>query len=287
MKHFLVIVVAVIIATAAFVVYRQRAQVYEIQNAALTEKVEQLENRINRLSSLESARSITGEQDQNQTLELMRLRNEVTQLRAENSALASEKARLAQDLGKRDTAAPSPVQNSAPSVAREHWSFRGYNSPEDALISGMAAMRDGQVENLLRTLTPEERQRFEAQNQGKTDEEIAARFQKEFGRVSGVRVLGRNQTAPNEVVLDVYLEGLGKVKKYRMTQVGQEWKAGEPINQNPQTNPEADQTSYDPLAFYRKNPELMKRYFPHLYKEDAQVQAQAAEGAQPAQPEQP
>ena len=22
--------------------------------------------------------------------------------------------------------------------------------------------------------------------------------------------------------------------------------------------------SYDPLAFYRKNPELMKRYFPHL-----------------------
>lgn len=286
MKQFLVIVVAVIIATAAFQVYRQRAQVYEVQNAALTEKVEQLENRLNRLTSMEGAKAVPGDQSQNQTLELMRLRNEVTQLRAENAALASEKARLSQDLGKRDTAAPGPGQNSAPSLAREHWAFRGYNSPQDALISGMAAMRDGQVETLLQTLTPEERQRFEAQNQGKTDQEIAARFQQEFGRVSAVRVLGQNQTAPNEVVLDVYLEGLGKVKKYRMTQVGQEWKAGEPINQNPQANPNADQTSYDPLAFYRKNPELMRRYFPHLFREEVPAQAQGAEQVQPAQPEQ-
>jgi len=29
-------------------------------------------------------------------------------------------------------------------------------------------------------------------------------------------------------------------------------------------------TSYDPLAFYRKNPELMKRYFPHLHEGSSQ-----------------
>lgn len=34
-----------------------------------------------------------------------------------------------------------------------------------------------------------------------------------------------------------------------------------------ETSSEESTTSYDPLAFYRKNPELMKRYFPHLYRE--------------------
>lgn len=33
------------------------------------------------------------------------------------------------------------------------------------------------------------------------------------------------------------------------------------------TSTEEGTTNYDPLAFYRKNPELMKRYFPHLYRE--------------------
>jgi type IV pilus assembly protein PilM len=33
------------------------------------------------------------------------------------------------------------------------------------------------------------------------------------------------------------------------------------------TSTEEGTGAYDPLAFYRKNPELMKRYFPHLYRE--------------------
>jgi len=37
---------------------------------------------------------------------------------------------------------------------------------------------------------------------------------------------------------------------------------------------EETSTAYDPLAFYRKNPELMKRYFPHLF--NAQNSAPAA-----------
>jgi DNA gyrase/topoisomerase IV subunit A len=31
--------------------------------------------------------------------------------------------------------------------------------------------------------------------------------------------------------------------------------------------PASQNAEYDPLTFYRKNPELMKRYFPHLFKE--------------------
>ena len=36
-----------------------------------------------------------------------------------------------------------------------------------------------------------------------------------------------------------------------------------------QTTSTEETTNYDPLAFYRKNPELMRRYFPHLYREGA------------------
>ena len=33
---------------------------------------------------------------------------------------------------------------------------------------------------------------------------------------------------------------------------------------------DSSSSSYDPLAFYRKNPELMRRYFPHLFNKDGQ-----------------
>lgn len=51
-----------------------------------------------------------------------------------------------------------------------------------------------------------------------------------------------------------------------------------------QTTQEENTGPYDPLAFYRKNPELMKRYFPQLYKLQggADASATATEGADDA-----
>jgi cell division ATPase FtsA len=40
---------------------------------------------------------------------------------------------------------------------------------------------------------------------------------------------------------------------------------------------EESTSNYDPLAFYRKNPELMKRYFPHLYRGGAGADAAPTE----------
>jgi type IV pilus assembly protein PilM len=40
---------------------------------------------------------------------------------------------------------------------------------------------------------------------------------------------------------------------------------------------EESTTNYDPLAFYRKNPELMRRYFPHLYRGGAGADAAPTE----------
>lgn len=35
-----------------------------------------------------------------------------------------------------------------------------------------------------------------------------------------------------------------------------------------------EQEPYDPLAFYRRNPELMKRYFPQLYKAEMEKKSE-------------
>lgn len=287
---------------AAFIVLigwaKKRATELDTKGAALQRKVAELQ------SALEKARSQpeadkSGGVAQSEKLELMRLRNEVTQLRASNQALVkveAERARLlAENEALRGRSANSQAFPNSQSVPRDQWSFQGYATPEAAFMSGMWSMKEGQVQTFLESFTPEERQRFEQQNAGKTEAEIAARFQKEFGRVTGVRVLAQKEIAANEVVLDVYLEGLGGMKKYRMNQVGQEWKAGGPINQNPsgpmnqslnlttRVSPNANggenAEGYDPLAFYRKNPELMKRYFPHLFKEGAAEQETAAKEA--------
>ena len=261
---------------AAFIVLigwvRQRAQVLETANHTLQMKIQELEEKLSQKAPPVESQA----QARADTLELMRLRNEVTQLRASNSALAGlqvENARLAAENQKLRRGLPNPAeQYLSPTIPRDQWSFKGYATPQDALLSSFSAMRDGNVQTVLNSLTPEERQRFEQQNAGKSETEIAARFQKEFGAVTGLRVLSQQQTSPEEVILDVFLEGLQANKRIRVNLVEQEWKAGGTVNQN---------TDYDPLAFYRKNPELMRRYFPHLFKEGAAQELPPAD--QPSQ----
>jgi hypothetical protein len=45
-----------------------------------------------------------------------------------------------------------------------------------------------------------------------------------------------------------------------------------------QSQTEENQGGYDPLAFYRRNPELMKRYFPHLFKPGMPTETESTEG---------
>jgi hypothetical protein len=252
----------------------RKAEVLRAENQVLQARLQDLEEAAHQSPRSEDARSDPKEV-QAQKLELMRLRNEVTQLRSARDAAnkaETELARLRTAASSARENSPAGAPSNADRVAREDWKFAGFDSPQAAFLSGMSAMKDGQVEALLNTLTPEERQRFETNMQGKSQEEIAARFQKEYGRVTGVRILDQQESAPGEVVLSVYLEGVGGLKKYRMTQVGNEWKAGGPIDQNWSQPQNIQNEANDPLAFYRRNPELMKRYFPHLV-EEAQKQA--------------
>src|SRR5688572_27305618 len=213
---------------AAFIVLigwvGQRAQVLETANHTLQMKIQELEEKLSQKAPPVESQA----QARADTLEIMRLRNEVTQLRASNSALAGlqvENARLAAENQKLRRGLPNPPeQYLSPTIPRDQWSFKGYTTPQDALLSSFSAMRDGNLQTVLNSLTPEERQRFEQQNAGKSETEIAARFQKEFGAVTGLRVLGQQQTTQDEVILDVLLEGPQANKRIRVNLVGNEWK---------------------------------------------------------------
>jgi hypothetical protein len=264
---------------AAFIVLigwvRQRATALDSANQALRYRVQDLEQQLTQNPTrVETSGSSSLAEARADKLELMRLRNEVTQLRASNQALTkleTENSRLLDENKKLRRGLPNPPEHYlSDSIPRDQWSFKGYSTPQDAMLSSFSAMRDGNVQVVLSSLTPEERERFEQQNQGKSEAEITARFQKEFGRVTGIRFLSQQQISPDEVILDVNLEGIQANKRVRINLVGNEWKAGGPVNQN---------TDYDPLAFYRKNPELMKRYFPHLVKESAAQEQTAADAA--------
>jgi type IV pilus assembly protein PilM len=71
----------------------------------------------------------------------------------------------------------------------------------------------------------------------------------------------QTQTQPGRPV-GVWIEKFGTVQGAAETQTTEET---------------SSDSTYDPLAFYRKNPELMRRYFPHLFRGGADPTAPATE----------
>jgi len=286
-----VLSIALIASASLCVALWHKSRSLEAENQELLAKVNDLEQSAGDAKLRSKASSNFDTELQSQKRELMRLRDEVTQLRSSRDAAARAQGELAKLQAQQSRGASASTDANATagqSIRRDDWKFSGYATPEAAFISGMWAMKEGQSDTLLNSFTPQEKERFQAQMPEKSDAEIAQRFQKQYGNVTGVRIVGENQTAPGEVVLDVYLEGIGALKKYRMNQVGDEWKAGGPVNQNPAPNPglaAAQDPAADPLAFYRRNPELMKRYFPQLYQQEqqkGQAQPPAPQEAPPA-----
>jgi hypothetical protein len=214
---------------------------------------------------------------ESQKRELLRLRNEVAQFRSARDSAKRSEAEIAKTHG--HYAITSVVPVDAPSIPSADWNFLGYATPQATLISRLWAMRTGQLATLLDTFTPEDRQKYEhiatqMQSQGKTDAEITKVFQKEFAAVTGLRVVGQHEPVEGVVILDVYMEGIGMLKKFRLNQFNNEWKMGGALNENVSV---LDDQSPMTSLYYMQNPELLKRYFPQLYESLQKQRPQRAE----------
>lgn len=210
---------------------RGQVQTLEQQQAPLTEQVQQLQQEqteaTHRLTNLntELARAKTN------TLELMRLRNEVGLLRKQTNLLA--KAHQAQEKSAASASAGDPAGNSASGqfILRENYEFAGYAAPESALKSLFWAATHAEPQTLLASMSPALRAQTEAEWAGKSEEEIKAELQRDQSNdtVQGYLVTDTLVVSDKEVVLSIYLVGRHRTNQMRIVRTGDEWKiAGKP-----------------------------------------------------------
>jgi len=230
-ERFIYSVLILIAATAALINWR-RAAILSADNDQLRLKIESLEVDVTGSSNLVEIARTQSDKLRTQTSELMKLRSEVTQLRggaknvehftSENQRLQAELANLKSSQG----TAQATNSARAEHFPRESWSFAGYASPEAALVSAIWSMKEGNPKSYLESLAPTEQERMAEVWQNKTEGEVAEKHKNDVASISGIRVLESQNVGAGEVVMNVLLEGVERVEKIRMNQVGQDWKFG-------------------------------------------------------------
>src|SRR5207302_9400381 len=92
-------------------------------------------------------------------------------------------------------------------ITREISRFAGYSTRETALVSAVWAMKEGKPQVYFDSLSPEEQARMARAWENKSQDEIAVKHQQDVSRITGVRVLEREEVSPDEVRMKVYTEG--------------------------------------------------------------------------------
>ncbi len=123
-----------------------------------------------------------------------------------------------------DAAAIAPV--SAGKFTRDAWTFAGYSTPENALVSAIWAMKEGNPKTYFESLTPDEQLRMTQVWADKTPEQIATKHQGDVAKITDIRVLDRKETAPDQMTMSVQIGGVDRVEKVAMKRVGNDWKFG-------------------------------------------------------------
>ena len=228
------IVGAVVIAGVATPLVLQQQSKLRAENDSLHKQIEQLaqvQTDNDRLSNSLAEAASSQKLASNQLSELLRLRGEVAGLRGQTNEfkkLEAENQRLRSSFAAR-TAAKSSSQTATTeeAVPKESWAFVGYADPESAFQSTVWAMSHGDVKTFLSSLSPNAPEFREAQ--GKTEDEISAKWAREFDPVTGFRIIDKEAVSNDEVILTVHARGIDDVGKFRVQRVGNDWKLAGPV----------------------------------------------------------
>jgi cell division protein FtsB len=213
----------------------------QAENEALHAEVAALKART---AEVDATRDAELKRAQADAQDVARLRGEITQLRnsakdteklrAENQQLKSENQKLRGGAATpaAPTPAPPPVSAEA-NFPRESWAFFGYGSPDAALMSAIWSMQQGNPKQYFDSLTAEEQARMAKTWENKSEAEIAAKHQADVSRITGMRVLNRQEISADEIQMSVYIDGVDRTDKVSMKRVGNEWKFGGFIREQP------------------------------------------------------
>jgi len=157
------------------------------------------------LNDLLSLRSTVGSLRE-QTNELGKLREENRQLRSLLSVAGAPSK----------SATMTEAEDSLPKAA---WTFAGQADPASAFLSVIWAMSQGDVKTFQACVAPGGERLW-----GKTDDEIAERIKSLFEKVTAVKILDKQVISPDEVVLNVRVEGINDTTGFRLHRLGDDWK---------------------------------------------------------------
>jgi myosin heavy subunit len=190
----------------------QTAAIAEAERKKIQSELEQLRGEAQDILKLRS-----------ESARLKESAREAEKLRSENQRLRTDIQRLA---SAPSPAAPAPPPPPADQFPRDTWTFAGYSTPESALISAVWAMREGKPQTYLESLAPDEQARMAKQWLNKSEAELAAKHQQDTAAISGLRILDRNAISPDEIQMNVFIDGVNRAEKVSLKRVGNEWKFG-------------------------------------------------------------
>jgi RNA polymerase sigma factor (sigma-70 family) len=118
------------------------------------------------------------------------------------------------------------IQHQHHHFPRSSWAYAGYANPESAFQSSVWAISKGDAQTWLASLTPALQTEVNQRAAGDDDKIISAEDKRDFARITGYRIRDRQVRSKDEVVLEVYAEGLNQTQKCSMQRTGGEWKFG-------------------------------------------------------------
>lgn len=121
------------------------------------------------------------------------------------------------------------IQHRNHNFPRSSWVFAGYANPESAFQSGVWAITKGDAQAWLASITPALQAEAKQRAGGNDDKLITADDKRDFAKITGYRIINKQVLSKDEVVLEVYAEGLNQTTKTSLQRIGSEWKyAGKP-----------------------------------------------------------
>ena len=215
---------------AAFFWERNAMDGLRAQHESLrAEKLEavQLADENRDLPGLRAAADPAGRSDHT---ELLRLRNEVRRLRAqqqEAEKLRAANQRVAEEI-KSGKFTPRRLADMEGAVPREKWTFAGFATPEATVQSFLAAFASGDPEQFIRCLPPRDAELMR-QKMAQDPESFRKDFLGEFdklGKVSAFRITGTRSIDDERMEVRVQVVADGESMPLPLRRVGNEWKLG-------------------------------------------------------------
>ncbi len=231
-----VLVVWSIAASAGLWVGWQNVRQLQDENASLRKELESAKLAADTAAeTAEASHAAELKQLRADAKEVHKLRGQVNQLRSGRDALAQAQAanqRLSAEneqlrntsLAELDALGEGPAGSER--FLKENWSFLGYASPEDALVTAIFSMQEGDPQAYFDSLAPAEQERMAERWQDKTAEEVAEKHRSDVESISGLQMLSSQVVSDNEVLMDVYIQGPDRLQRVSMQRVDDQWKFG-------------------------------------------------------------